>query len=54
MVGGLIEDQKVCFGQHQLGEGNTTSFSAGQSGDQFEYIIPVKGMLPAYFEFLFP
>ena len=33
MVGGLIEDQKVCFGQHQLGEGNTTSFSAGQSGD---------------------
>ena len=39
MVGGLVEDQEVCLGEHQFGQGYTASFAAGEGGDQLEYIV---------------
>ena len=40
MVGRLIENQKVCPGQHQLGKGKPSPLSSGQIGYQLEYIVP--------------
>ena len=39
MVGRLIENQKVRFRKHKLGEGNTSSFSTTQITDLFKYVI---------------
>ena len=39
MVGRLVEDQKVGFGEHQLCKGNPSFFTTAQISDPFEYII---------------
>ena len=40
MVGGLVQNEKIGFGEHELCQGNTTPFAAAQVFDPLEHIIP--------------
>ena len=42
MIGRLVQDQKIGFGEHQLCKGNTASLSTGKRGNHLEYIIPCE------------
>ena len=42
MVGGLVQNEKIGFGEHELCQGNTTPFTAAQVFDPLEHIIPGK------------
>ena len=40
VVGGLVQDQEVGAGQHELREGDAAAFAAGQIRDALEDIVP--------------
>ena len=42
MVGGLVQDQEIGLGEHELGQGYTSSFAAGKRGDFLKNIISGK------------
>ena len=42
MVGRLVEDQQVGFGQHELCQRDTAFFTAGEFAYKLEYIVPGK------------
>ena len=42
MVGGLIENQKVCGRNQRSGQCNAAAFPPGQYGDRLEHIVTVK------------
>ena len=42
MVGGLVQYEKIGFWEHKLCQRNAPLFSAAQSGDHLEHLIPRK------------